>query len=107
MFNDVMASFHDVIPSCKYDVNNQVEFSHQRNHKNENEISSRAHLQAELKAVRFLTSCSNFNDVMTSRHDVMTSCKHKNDNTFRLGELENYRNKKRIISLAFLQAEME
>ena len=50
---------------------------------------------------------SEFCDVMTSRHDVMTSCKHKNDNIFRLSEPENYRNKKRIISLALLQAEIE
>ena len=35
-----------------------------------------------------------FSDVMTSRHDVMTSCKHKDDNIFRLSEPENYRNKK-------------
>ena len=44
---------------------------------------------------------------MTSRHDVMTSCKHKNDNIFELSKPENYRNKKRIISLALLQAEIE
>ena len=44
---------------------------------------------------------------MTSRHDVMTSCKPKNDNIFELGKPENYRNKKRIISLALLQTEIE
>ena len=76
MFNDVMTSFRDVIPSCKYDDNNQVEFSHQRNHRNENGISSQAHLQAEMMAVRFLTSRSTFSDVMTSRHDMKTSCKY-------------------------------
>ena len=76
MFNDVMPSFRDVIPSCKYDDNDQVEFSHQRNYRNENEISCRAHLQVEMKAVRFLTSCSNFSDVMTSRYNMMTSCKY-------------------------------
>ena len=74
MFNDVMTSFRDVIPSCKYSDNNQVEFSHQRNHRNKNESSSRAHLQAEMKAVCFLTSCSNLSDVMTSRYDIKTSC---------------------------------
>ena len=68
-----MMSFRDVIPSCKYDENNQVEFSHQRNHRNKNEISSRTHLQAVIKAVRFLTSCSNYSDVMTSRYDIKTS----------------------------------
>ena len=50
---------------------------------------------------------SEFCDIMTSRHDVMTSCKHKKDNKFELGKPENYRNKKRIISLALLQAEIE
>ena len=74
MLNDVMTSFRDVIPSCKYDNNNQVEFNHQTNLRNENEISSRAHFQAEMKAVRFLTSSSNFSDVMTSRYDMETSC---------------------------------
>ena len=70
MFNDVKTSFRDVIPSCKYDVNNEVEFSHQRNHRNENGISSRAHLQAEMRAFRFLMSRSTFSDVMTSRYDM-------------------------------------
>ena len=50
---------------------------------------------------------SEFCHVMTSRHDVMTSWKHKNDNIFELGKPENYRNKKRIISVALLQAEIE
>ena len=50
---------------------------------------------------------SKFCDVMTSRHDVMTSCKHKSDNIFELSKPENYRNKKRIISLSLLQAEIE
>ena len=75
MFNDVMTSFRDVIPSCQYDDTNQVEISHQRNHRNENESSSREHLQAEMKAVCFLTSCRNFSDVMTSRYDMRTTCK--------------------------------
>ena len=44
---------------------------------------------------------------VTLRHDGMTSCKNKNDNIFGLSEPENYRNKKRIISLALLQAEIE
>ena len=48
-----------------------------------------------------------FCDIMMSRHDVMTSCKHKNNNIFELSKPENYRNKKRIISLALLQAEIE
>ena len=49
MFNDVMTSFRDVIPACKCDDNNQVEFSLKRNYINENGTSSRAHLQAEMK----------------------------------------------------------
>ena len=93
MFNDVMTSFRDVIPSCKYDDNNQVEFSHQRNYRNENGISSRAHLQAEMKAVRFLTSCSNFSDVMTSRYDMKTSCKYIHDNSLEPSNRNIYRNK--------------
>ena len=55
MFNDIMTSFRDVIPSCKLNDNNQVEFSHQRNHRNKNEIGAIAHLQAEIKAACFLT----------------------------------------------------
>ena len=57
------------------------------------------HRQADIRKM--------FCDVMTSRHDVMTSCKHKNDNIFRLIEPENFGNKKRIISLSLLQAEIE
>ena len=74
-----MTSFRDVIPSCKYDDNNQVEFSHQRNHRNENKISYLAHLQARMKEVRFLTSCSNFSDVMIPRNDMKTSYKYMHD----------------------------
>ena len=92
MFNDVMTSFRDVIPSCKYDGNNQVEFSHQRNHRNENGIGSRAHLQAEMKAVRFLTSRSNFSDVMTSRYDLKTSCKYMHHNCLEPSNRNIYRN---------------
>ena len=55
LFNDVMTSFCDVIPSCKYDNNNKVAFSNQRNYINENGISSRIHLQAKMKKVSFLT----------------------------------------------------
>ena len=58
------------------------------------------HRQADIEEVSFC-------DVMTSRHDVITSCKHENNNIFELDKPENYRNKKRIISLALLQAEIE
>ena len=157
MFNDVMTSFRDVILSCKYDDNNQVEFSHQKNHRNEMEsalehicrlrwrqfvswrhvvilVTSWRHIMTwrhhastytmiawnptieiitEIHVYHyFRTSTSSYRrsefcDIMTSRHDVMTSCKHKNDNIFELGKPKNYRNKKRIISLALLQAEIE
>ena len=93
MFNDVMTSFRDVIPSCKYDDNNQVEFSHQRNHRNENRMSSRAHLQAEMKAVRFLTSRNNFSDVMTSCYDIKTSWKYIHYNSLETSNRNIYRNK--------------
>ena len=92
MFNDVMTSFRDVIPSCKYDDSNQVEFCHQRKYRNENEINSQAHLQAEMKAVRFLTSCSNSSDVMTSRYDIKTSCMYMNDNCLKPINRNIYRN---------------
>ena len=92
MFNDVMTSFRDFIPSCKYDDNNQIEFIHQRNHRNVNGISSRAHLQAEMKAVRFLTSRSTFSDVMTSRYDMKTSCKYIHHNNVEPRNQNVYRN---------------
>ena len=57
MFNDVMTSFLDVIPSCKYDNNNKVEFSNHRNYRNECGISFRTHLQAKMKEDSLLTSC--------------------------------------------------
>ena len=91
--NDVMTSFRDVIPSCKYDNNNQVEFSHQQNYRNENEISSGALWQAELEANRFLTSCSNFSDVMTSRYDTKTSWQCIHDNCMVPSNRNIYRNK--------------
>ena len=92
MFSDVMTSSRDVIPSCKYDDNNQVEFSHKPNHRNGNGISSRALLLADMKAVRFLTSCSNFNDVIASRYDMKTSCKYTHDNNLEPGNRNIYRN---------------
>ena len=85
-------SFISFIPSCKYDDNNQVEFSHKPNHRNGNGISSRAFLLADMKAVRFLTSCSIFNDVIASRYDMKTSCKYTNDNNLEPGNRNIYRN---------------
>ena len=127
-----MTSFRDVKPLCKYDDNNQVEFSHQRNHRKEMESAlehiynlrwrqfvSWRHVVILMTSWRhvmtwkhhastytiiawnptieiiteihvyhhFRTSTSwyrrnEFCDIMTSRHDVMTSWKHKNDNIF-------------------------
>ena len=45
-------------------------------------------------------------DVMTWRHDVTSSCKYKTDNIFELSNPKFYRNKKIIIFLAHLQAEI-
>ena len=71
------------------------------------EISTEIHVYHHFRTSTSWYRRNEFCDVMTSRHDVMTSCKHKNDNIFELGKPENYRNKKRIISLALLQAEIE
>ena len=43
---------------------------------------------------------------MTWRHDVTSSCKYKTDNIFELSNPKFHRNKKRIIFLAHLQAEI-
>ena len=69
------------------------------------EISTEIHVYHHFRTSTSWYKRHEFCDVMTSCHDVMTSCKHRNDNIFRLPE--NYRNKKRIISLALLQAEIE
>ena len=140
-----MTSFRDVIPSCKYDENNHIEFSNQRNHRNEMEsalerisrrgwrqfvswchvvisVTSRRHVMAwrhhastytilawnpaieiipEIHVYHhFRTSTSwyrrsDFCDIMTSRHDVMTSFICKNDNISELGKPKNYRNEKK------------
>ena len=145
--NDGMTSFRDVIPSCKYGDNNQLELGHQRNHRNEMKsalehicrlgwrqfvfrrhvvilVTSWRHVMtwrhhaihvihlepsnwnnyrntcvSSLQNIDKLRRRSEFCDIMTSRHDVMTSCKHKNDNIFELGKPENYRNKKKESSL--------
>ena len=71
------------------------------------EISTEIHVYHHFRISTSWYRRNEFCGVMTSRHDVITSCKHKNYNIFELGNPENYRNKKRIISLAFLQAEIE
>ena len=45
-------------------------------------------------------------DVMTWRYDVTSSCKYKTDNILELSNPKYHRNKKRIIFLAHLQAEI-
>ena len=47
-----------------------------------------------------------FCDVMTWRHDVRTSHKRKTNNIYELSDPKNHGNKKRIIFLAHLQAEI-
>ena len=71
------------------------------------EIITEIHMYHHFRTSTSWYRRSEFCDIMTSRHDVRTSCKHENDNIFELGKPENYRNKKRIISLALLQAEIE
>ena len=93
MIGDVMTSFCDVIPSWKYDDSNKVQFSNQRNYRNENGISSQTHLQAEMEKVRFLTSYSTFSDVVTSCCDKKTSCKYIYDNSLELSNRNIHRNK--------------
>ena len=98
-FDDVMTSRYDMKTSCKYIHDDCLEPI--------NRISTEIHVYHHFRTSTSWYRRNEFCDVMTSRHDVMTSCKHKNDHIFRLSEPENYRNKKRIISLALLQAEIE
>ena len=140
-----MTSFRDIIQSCKYDDNNQVKFSHQRNHRNEMksalehicrlgwrqfvswrhlvilvtswrhvmtwrhhasiytifvwnpaiEIITEIHVHHHFRTSTSWYRRSEFCDIMTSRHDVMTSWKHRNDNILELVKPENYRNEKK------------
>ena len=59
------------------------------------EIITEIHMYHHFRTSTSWYRRSEFCDIMTSRHDVMTSCKHKNDNKFELGKPENYRNKKK------------
>ena len=145
---DRYSMFNGVMTSCKYDDNNQVEFSLQPNHRNEMEsalehicrlrwrqfvswrhvvilVTSWSHVMtwghhastytmiAWNPAIEIITEIhvyhhfrtstswyrrSEFCDIMTSRHEVMTSCKHRIDNIFELGKPKNYRNKKNHLS---------
>ena len=75
-----------------------------------------------MEANRFLVSCSNFSNVMTSRYDMKTSWQYIHDNCMVSNNRNTYRNtcvsslwnidkltweEWRIISLALLQAEIE
>ena len=73
MFSDVMTSVRDVIPSCKYDDNKQVEFSNQRNHINEME-SALEHI-CRLRLRQFV-SWRHVVILVTSWRHVMTWSHH-------------------------------
>ena len=97
LFNDVMTSFRDVIPSCKCDNNNQIEFSHQRNHRMESALEHIYRLRwrqfiSWRHVVILMTSWRHVSDVMTSRYDIKTSCKYIHDISFQHSDRNNYRN---------------
>ena len=94
-----MTSRHDVMTSCKHKTDNIFELSKPENYRNKKRIISLAHLQAEIRVQPVF-------DIMTWRHDVTSSCKNKTDNIFELSDPKYHRNKKRIIFLAHLQAEI-
>ena len=98
-FCDIMTSRHDVMTSCKHKKDNKFELGKPENYRNKKRIISLALLQAEIEYRLFF-------DVMTWRHDVTSSCKYKTDKIFELSNPKFHRNKKRIIFLAHLQAEI-
>ena len=63
--------------ACKYIYDNSFELSNRNIYRNN--IILYHHFRASTNWYR-----SEFCDVMTLRHDVMTSCKHKNNNIFNL-----------------------
>ena len=75
----LMTSFRDVIPSCKYDDNNHVEFSNQRNHRNEMEWALEHICRLGWRQFVSWRHVIIFSDVMTSRYDMKTSCKYIHD----------------------------
>ena len=99
IFNDVMTSFRDVIPLCKYDDNNHVEFSNQRNHRNEME-SAFEHICRLVwrqfvswrHVVILVTSWRHVSDVMTSRYDMKSSWKYIHNTSLEPNNRNNYRN---------------
>ena len=98
-FCDIMTSRHDVMTSCKHKSDNIFELGKPENYRNkkQNHLSSTSTTWDRVSPVF---------DVMTWRHDVTSSCKYKTDNIFELSNPKFHRNKKRIIFLAHLQAEI-
>ena len=99
-FCDVMTSRHDVMTSCKQKNNNIFRLSEPENYRNKkkNHLSSTSTSWDRVPPVF---------DVMTWRHDMTSSCKYKTDKIFELSNPKFHINKKRIIFLAHLQAEIE
>ena len=98
-FCDVMTSRHDVMTSCKHKNDNIFELGKPENYKNKkkNYLASTSTSWDRVQPVF---------DVMTWRHDVTSLCKYKTDNFFKLSNPKYHRNRKRIIFLAHLQAEI-
>ena len=98
-FYGIMTSRHDVMTSCKHKIDNIFELGKPENYRNEkkNHLSSTSTNGDRVPPVF---------DVMIWRHNVTSSCKYKTDNIFELCNPKFHRNKKRIIFLAHLQAEI-
>ena len=98
-FCDVMTSRHDVMTSCKHRSDNIFELSKPENYRNQkkNHLSITSTSWDRVQPVF---------DVMTWRHDVTSLCKYKTDNIFELSNPKFHRNKKRIIFLSHLRAEI-
>ena len=94
---------HDVTASHKWKINNISELSDLKIYGNKKRIHFLAHLEAEIGKSGFVTS---WDDVMTWRHDVTASYKCEINNIFELCDSKNHRNKKRIIFLSHLEAEI-
>ena len=87
---------------CKYRINDRFELVNPKYYRNKQEIKKN-HLASTSTSWDRVPLVF---DVMTWRHDVTLSCKYKTDNIFELSNPKFHRNKKRIIFLAHLQAEI-
>ena len=98
-FCDVITSRHDVMTSCKHKNDNIVILSEPENYRNKkkNHLSN---ISTSWDRVHLVF------DVMTWRHDVTSSREYKTDNIFEISNPKYHRNKKPIIFLAHLQAEI-